>query len=199
MRNATPQGPPPSPGFTLLELMVIIVLIGIMSAMIIPEMKGTYGDALLRSTGRELVSVFSLASSRAVSINQAHRFRLDHSTGKYLIEKRAHDRGREDDFVPAKDILGGEGTLDTRVTVEIHKSDTGSDTERPDTERLDTEPVAATERDLAGGERSEGIVFYPDGTAESAEVLLRDREGFRLGLRINPVTSRVYLIELGRE
>src|SRR5271157_5483938 len=50
-----------SRGFTLLELMVVIVLVGILSAMIIPEMKGSYGDALLRATGRDLVSVFGLA------------------------------------------------------------------------------------------------------------------------------------------
>src|SRR6516162_8771785 len=45
-------------GFTLVELMVVIVLIGILSAMILPNMKGTYGDALLRSTSRELVNAF---------------------------------------------------------------------------------------------------------------------------------------------
>src|ERR1022692_2607980 len=33
-------------GFTLIELMVVIVLIAVMTAMIIPEMKGTFEDAL---------------------------------------------------------------------------------------------------------------------------------------------------------
>src|SRR5258708_4825192 len=36
--------------FTLVELMVVMVLIAIMAAMIVPEMKGTYEDALLRSS-----------------------------------------------------------------------------------------------------------------------------------------------------
>ena len=50
-----------SSGFTLVELMVVIALMGIMAAMIIPEMRGTYGDALLRSGARSLseVSTFS--------------------------------------------------------------------------------------------------------------------------------------------
>ena len=42
------------------------------------------------------------------------------------------------------------------------------------------------------------IELYSDGTADQAEILLQDREGFRLGLRINPITARVQIIELGR-
>jgi len=75
--------------FTLIELMVVVVLIGIMTALIVPEMKGTYEEALLRSSSRELVNVLSLASSRAVSINQLHRVRLDSHSGRYLVERRA--------------------------------------------------------------------------------------------------------------
>ena len=81
-------------GFTLVELMVVIVLIGIMTAMIIPEMKGTYEDALLRSTSRELVSVFGVAGSRAVGVNQVLQVRLDRKTGRYAIERRVRDGGR---------------------------------------------------------------------------------------------------------
>ena len=81
-------------GFTLIELMVVIVLIGIMTAMIISEMKGTYEDALLRSTARKLVDVYSLANSHAISLNQLHRVRLDRKNGRYFIERtaRAGDR-----------------------------------------------------------------------------------------------------------
>src|SRR5438552_4431015 len=100
------------PGFSLIELMVVIVLIGIMAALIVPEMKGTYEDALLRATSRRLVDVFHLAYSRAVSLNQLHRVRFDRITGRYFVERagQAAEHGRE--FVPARDIPEGEGTLD---------------------------------------------------------------------------------------
>ena len=67
--------------FTLIELMTVLVLIAILSAMIIPEMKGTYGDALLRSSGRDLMNVIELASSRAVSLNQTLRLKVDFTYG----------------------------------------------------------------------------------------------------------------------
>ncbi len=82
-----------SGAFTLVELMVVIAIIGIMTAMMIPEMKGTFQDALLRSTSRELINVFDLAYSRAISLNQARRVRLDESSGRYLVEKKVIENG----------------------------------------------------------------------------------------------------------
>jgi len=87
---------------------VVIVLISIMTALIIPEMKGTYEDALLRSTGRELAETFELASSRAVSQNQSHRVQLDERSGRYLVTRKIRIGGRED-FVPLKDVPAAKG------------------------------------------------------------------------------------------
>ena len=179
--------------FTLIELMVVMVLIGIMTALILPEMKGTYEDALLRSTSRELVSACGLASSHAVSVNQAHRLRLDRKTGHYAIERRASDRGPVGHLVSAREVPGGEGELDTRISIEIHKSgDEATEAAEQESSPLPGSRAQAERRD-------DGITFYPDGTADAVEILLRDRDGFRLALRISPITARVRIIELARE
>ena len=39
----------------------------------------------------------------------------------------------------------------------------------------------------------EAVTFYPDGTADARQIELADRDGFRLALRINPITSRVQI------
>jgi type II secretion system protein H len=165
--------------FTLVELMTVIAIIGIMVAMIIPEMRGTYEDALLRSTGRDLVNVFEIASSRAISLNQMHRVRLDTQSSRYVVERRAIKSGVEE-FVPLADVSGCAGELDKRISMRVRRP--GED-----------EAVPAIQTS------TEEISFYPDGTADAVLIELQDRAGFRLALRVNPITSRINVLELERE
>jgi len=185
------------PGFTLVELMVVIVLVGIASAMILPEMQGTYDDAQLRSSGRKLASAIALASSRAVAINRPHCLRIDPKTGKYTVERPG--RAADDDggsLVPVRDIPGGEGQLDSRITVQIRRNGEAGSASDP----TPPEPAASEAETTAESTgKGEAILFKPDCTAEPAEIILTDLQGFRLALRLNPVTSRVRIVDLGRE
>ncbi|HLP76061.1 MAG TPA: prepilin-type N-terminal cleavage/methylation domain-containing protein [Candidatus Paceibacterota bacterium] len=168
--------------FTLVELMVVVALIGIMTAMIIPEMRGTYEDALLRSTSRELLNAFSIAHSRAISFNQPHRLHFNCVTGEYTIEKLVRERGHED-FAPVEDVSGSSGKLDSRVTVEFRLPGEGFSDE--------ANPAPASREVIS----DDAITFFSDGTADAKEVLLQDRQGFRLVLRVNPTTSNVRIVE----
>jgi type II secretion system protein H len=172
--------------FTLIELMVVIVIIGVLTAMIIPEMKGSFQDALLRSTSRELVDVFNLAYSRAISLNQVRRVQLDEKTGRYLVEKRVMENGQEN-FVPVNDTPNDKGELDSRITIEFR-----SPAEKVADGNAQAETVASNDDSSAD---KMTVNFYPDGTATAGEILLRDRDGFKLVLRINPITARVHIVE----
>src|SRR5579863_169023 len=107
-------------GFTLIELMVVLVLIGLMTAMIIPEMKGSFEDSLLRAGGRELVNACNLAYSRAVSLNVEHRLRIEKRTGRYYLEKKSPGAGRES-YVPVGDVPGAKGRIDPRLSLEFQR------------------------------------------------------------------------------
>ena len=152
-------------GFTLIELMVVIVIISIVSAVIIGEMAGTFHDALLRSTSRQLVSVLSLASSRAISQDRMHLVRFDLATRRYALETRRHG-----ELIPVESLGDNQGKIDPHIAVRF-----------------------------LGEGLSDSISFYPDGTAEKREIELRDPEGFGIALRINPITSRVQIIELEKQ
>jgi type II secretion system protein H len=168
-------------GFSLIELMVVLLLIAVMSAMIIPAMHGTYEDALLRSTARRLVDVLNLANSRAVTLNQTFQVRLNTTEGKYWLEPvRKAPASAPAQFAPF------EGVFDRRIAVVLR-----SPASLPASE--------AEDGDKDGRPPTGQISFYADGTADSRELVLRDRDGFQLALRINPVTARVHIVEQPRE
>ena len=184
---------PLSRAFTLIELLVVVLLIGITTAMIIPQMRGSYEDAQLRSASRDLVSVFNLASSRAVSLNEQHRVRLDPVKGRYRIERKARESEIGAGFIPAREISGGEGAIDTHIHVMMQPH--GGD--------LETEPdrsvAPGSPDDTSAPAPDPTITFYPDGTADKMEILLEDRAGFRRVLRVNPVTAGVQVAEMERK
>jgi hypothetical protein len=67
------------------------------------------------------------------------------------------------------------GKLDPRIAVEV---------------RLQEPPTRGA---------AAGIEFQADGTVAAADIILRDRTGFGLVLRLNPVTSRPTLKEMARK
>ena len=178
-------------GFTLIELMVVIVLIAVMTALILPEMKGTYEEALLRSEARKVIEAFSLAHSRAITLHQAQRVRL--ANGRYFIEKTAPDTREGRGPGSATEFPGSAGALDTRIA--IGSGPASGDAADPGEPRTRTGAVEDPEN--AGHGLT--VFFYPDGTAKAPEIRLRDRQGFRLALRIHPITSRVHIVELEHE
>lgn len=139
------------------------------------------------------MAAFDLAYSRAVSLNQVDRVRLDPNTSRYVVEKRVEDQGQES-FVALKDVPGGEGELDSRISAKIRNLGGDLSNEAPE-----AAPTDSSVNDLPNPQSDDMISFYPDGTADGREVILRDRDGFGLALRINAITARVNIVELERQ
>lgn len=83
-----------SRGVTLLELLVVLLLIGLVSAIVIPRVAGGPTEAELRSSTRQLAAGLRLARSTAVTerrpvvleIDMEHRlFRLEHEPRSYSL------------------------------------------------------------------------------------------------------------------
>lgn len=179
--------------FTLMELIVVVVIIGIMTVAIVAEMKGTFEDALLRSSARKVVGAASLAHSQSVTAYRPHRLLFDTATGRYRIEEwRSDPDGEGHGFRAIPHLPGAEGDLDPRISLEIRKAGEESDAAELNRPQLTTEPPGSASAPLT-------VLFQPDGTAERAEIHLRDRTGAGLALRLNPMTSRIRISNLERE
>jgi type II secretion system protein H len=191
-------GGPACRGFTILELMIVLVLLGVLAAMILPAFNRSYRDAVLRSDARKLAAAMSLAYSQSVTLGRVHRLCVAGAERRWWLELQ--EDGRDRAFVPALGVPGGAGELDGAVQATVREpleSGRKSRAAGGETEERRELSTAAAER---GREEEPAVIaFRPDGTAEAREVLLEDGDGFALAVRVHPSTSRVRVVEIDRE
>src|SRR5207253_2518338 len=140
--------------FTLVELMVVITIIAVITAVMALEMTGTHEDALLRSNARKLIDVCDAASNRAIAVRQAQVLKIDAKSGKFFVQSKS--KGEGDD-----EVIQGE--LDSRIALMIREPERDDEAEE-------------SERPTQMG----AITFNPDGSADACEFLFRDRAGVEL-------------------
>jgi hypothetical protein len=126
-----------------------------------------------------LIDVCDAASNRAIATHQTQTLRIDEKSGRFAVRAKAQE-------VDERDATFTEGELDQRIALIIREPKRDAETEE-----METETAATTQLDT--------ISFYPDGSADAREFLLRDRAGVELALRINPASSRVRIIEMAAQ
>lgn len=168
--------PSPHSGFTLIELVVVLTLIAILSAAIIPEMRGSMEETLLRATARDVVAACQSANTEAVASGQPQRLVLDTRSHRFRIQSAPRPGSPDARRAPVDEAPRGEsGRLDPRITLEVRRTDP------------------------APSDAPDALEFQPDGTATAADILLRDRSGFTLAIHLNPITARASVREVNRQ
>jgi len=95
-------------GFTLLELLVVLVLAGLLLALVAPRLTGTLETLQLRSAVREVHSGLRQARAHAQSSGAPVSWVLDIRENRYGFGDQAQGRG---------------GTLDARIQLELYTAE----------------------------------------------------------------------------
>jgi prepilin-type N-terminal cleavage/methylation domain-containing protein len=166
-------------GFTLLEVILVMAVIVLLTAMALPSIETMYGDMKVTAAADQIRGRWADARTKAIEEGRAYRFSTQ-PDGKFRI---APDAG---------DFWGGSGTASD--------STTANDSDTPPLVLEDSLPkgIAFADESTGGGDNSDGgswttvLTFLPDGTASADKTITLQIEGCRpVQLKVRALTGAV--------
>jgi type II secretion system protein H len=162
------QGKRSEKGFTLIELMIVIAVLGLMLALTIPRL-GEIGEANLKRSARHLTGMIRYLRDNSQAQKKKYRIKFDIQNGHYWAELLTQTSDKTEEFKRYQSVMVGEESLSGQTTfrdvqVASHPDD----------------PI---------------ILFTPDGWVEHALIHLRDGDNKDFTLIVNSLTGNTDLRE----
>lgn len=145
-------------GFTLIELIVVIVIIAVASALVMPSMRSGLSGVRLEAKGRDLATLCRFARTLAVGEQRVYRIRIEKEKNSIFLTDAYHEKVRSFD-------------LTREIMLEAFKYE--------------------------GEESREPIVFlnfYPNGRADEAELVLKNKQGREVIVKTDVLTGTAKLV-----
>jgi len=158
---------PKKEGFTLIELTIIIVILGVMLSLIIPRL-GELGEANLKRSARHLTGMIRFLRDESQAQKNTYRLRFDVQSGRYWAEVETKN-DQTSEFIRVQSAMGSEGSLSGQTTF----------------------------RDVQAASHPDDpyIEFTPDGWVENAAIHLRNGDEKDFTLLVNPLRGSTELRE----
>jgi general secretion pathway protein H len=155
-------------GFTLIELAVVIVVLGVMLSLVIPRL-GELGGANLKRSARHLTGMIRFLRDESQAKKAVYRLRFDIQGGHYWAEVLTPLSDQAEEFKRVHTEIASEGSLSGQTSF----------------------------FDVRAGSHPDDpyIQFTPDGWVEKAFLYLKDGDGKTFTLIVNPLTGGTDLRE----
>ena len=175
-------------GFTLLELIVVLVIISLMSALVVPRLVGPMGNLDLKTAAKKISASLRYARSQAAAEKTIYLALFDFDNNSLVIVNPSPTNG---DF-----------SVDNQETMEKMLEER-RDQEKDHPGRLKTYKLPDGVK-LAKGVSKEGqfnsgifpVFFPPSGGSSGGEITVVNRQGRQYKLSVDFITGTVQLSEV---
>lgn len=191
-----------SVGFTLIEMMAVVIIFGLLAALVAPQVGAVTGRAL-RQRAEDLASNLQLARERAMLTGTPHRVFVDLESNGYRVEwyvteAEALGEADEPDETAPLDLRGS-----APIPMQAPRGDERSWLPLPGTlgrfvwleDELAFDGIETAGEWIRQGDAA--VEFEWDGTTAPAAVYLDDESGRRLVLEVLPLADGVRIEDAG--
>lgn len=175
-------------GFTLIEIMVVVIVLAIVTGAIVPNFSGSMEGARLETAAESLRGLLVACHQAATATGRVHGLILDERGARYRVvaeETPRDERPDEDSFSESSRLVPARLTGFSEQAL-------------PEGVRLVS--TEFFEEDLALARSGETrILFFPDGTSEFATLTLATARGDRRAVKLNGLSGAVTVLILKDE
>ena len=166
-------------GFTMLEMILVLSIAIVVAALAVPAVQGTIGNQAIASGADRVRVAMGQARVQAIRTSDVHAFFYQPNGQWFDVAPLAdhqrltrqsngqsannHNRDLSDNWLPRQVFFNaGETQIDAR---------------------------SESARQASGGAPINAILFYPDGTAQDARILLQDERGITMAVELRGLTG----------
>lgn len=158
-------------GFTLVELLLVLVLIAILAGSMVVSLTGRKESFSLQTSARDLAATIRFAGQFARQYHTTCRVRFDESSRYYQMEHLAASDPALD-FIPVRGQAGRQRSLAEGIQI------TGITTGVNETQSL-----------------PEWLEFYRDGSGFAGRIELANQKEETIAIEVIPITGQVHVQE----
>jgi prepilin-type N-terminal cleavage/methylation domain-containing protein len=175
---------------TLLEMLLVLAILGAALAILYPATERLYQTHRFQQAVEEVRGKLAATRVRAIDDGAAYQFRYEPDGRRLLVmahrQKRSTTRQEEGN----RESPSAAPLLPWRFSGELPKGmrfgPTPAAGERVPRDRLASFPEGD---DLSAALWSQPVLFFPDGSASDAEILLKDADGHAVRLAVRGLTG----------